>query len=133
MIGQRYFRSRQIRKAVPLGAVMALALFSTTSEAQRAINLRVRTASDLAQLCAANPRDPRGDAAINFCHGFAQGTVDVLLGISRANKPFCFPNPPPTRTATLAQFVEWVRAAPAHASLPAARALAQFLHERFPC
>lgn len=133
MTGRGIFRSRQIRMALPIGAVVALASLSATSQAQRAIDLHVRTASDLAQLCAANPRDPRGDAAINFCHGFAQGTVDVLLGLHGANRPFCFPNPPPTRSATLSQFVAWVRAASAHAALPAARGLAQFLHERFPC
>ncbi len=122
-----------MRLMLPIGAVMALILLSPTAHAQRAIALHARTAGELAQLCAANPRDQRGDAEINYCHGFAQGVADVLLGTAGANKPFCFPNPAPTRTATLTQFVEWVRASSDHASLPAARGLAQFLGERYPC
>jgi hypothetical protein len=114
-------------------AVAALSLSSVASQAQRAINLRARTAGDLAALCGARPGNPRADAEVTFCHGFAQGVVDVLLGNAGATKPFCFPNPPPTRAATLAQFADWVRAAPEHAQLPAAKGLAQFLTERFPC
>jgi Rap1a immunity proteins len=116
-----------------VGPIAALALLPAASHAQRAINLHARTAGDLAALCGARPGNPRADAGINYCHGFAQGVADVLLGTAGTKKPFCFPNPPPTRTATLAQFVDWVRAMPEHAQLPAARGLAQFLGERFPC
>lgn len=112
-------------------ACAAPLLVPAASHAQRAISLHVRTAEDLAQLCAANPRSPIGDAQVNFCHGFAQGVADTMLGLQR--NPFCFPNPPPTRAATLAQFVDWVKADPDHAKLPAARGLAIFLRERFPC
>ena len=112
---------------------LALGLLPVAAPAQRPLTLHARTAGDLAKLCAANPRDPRGAAEVNYCHGFAQGAADVLLGTAGAKKPFCFPNPAPTRTATLGQFVEWVRSAPDHARLPAARGLAQFLGERFPC
>jgi len=122
-----------MRLFVLAGTVMALGALPVASQAQRAIDLHARTAGDLAQLCAANPRDGRGDAEVNYCHGFAQGAADVLLGTAGNKKPFCFPNPAPTRTATLTQFVEWVRAVPEHAKLPAARGLAQFLGERFPC
>lgn len=115
------------------GAVVALALLPAVSHAQRGINLSARTAGDLAALCGAKSGTPRTDAGINFCSGFAQGVVDVLLGTAGATKPFCFPSPPPTRTATLAQFVDWVRSVPEHAQLPAAKGLAQFLGERFPC
>lgn len=122
-----------MRLILPAGAALALTLLPVPSQAQRAISLHAGTAGDLARLCAANPRDPRGQAEVNYCHGFAQGAADVLLGTAGERKPFCFPNPAPTRTATLAQFVEWVRAVPGHAGLPAAKGLAQFLGERFPC
>ena len=115
------------------GALLALALLPAMSHAQRPISLNARTAGDLAQLCGARPGNARADAGINYCHGFAQGAADVLLGTAGANKPFCFPKPAPTRTATLAQFGDWVRATPDHAQLPAAKGLAQFLAERFPC
>ena len=114
-----------------IAACSAPLLLPAASHAQRAISLHARTAGELAQLCSANPRDPRGDAEINYCHGFSQGVADTMRGLQ--HNPFCFPNPPPTRTATLAQFVDWVKAVPDHAKLPAARGLATFLRERFPC
>jgi Tat protein secretion system quality control protein TatD with DNase activity len=106
-------------------------LLPAASHAQRPISLHARTAEDLAQLCAANPRTPIGDAQVNFCHGFTQGVADTMMGL--LEKPFCFPQPTPTRTATLAQFVDWVKAVPDHTKLPAARGFATFLRERFPC
>ena len=39
------------------------------------------------------PRTPQGDAKINFCHGFAQGAIDVELRHTEGKKPFCFPKP----------------------------------------
>lgn len=116
-----------------LAACCVILLGLAPALAQRAINLHARTAGELAQLCSANPRTEQGDAEINYCHGFAQGAADALLGLSGDKKPFCFPNPAPTRTATLAQFSDWVKASPDHARLPAARGLAVFLGERFPC
>ncbi len=110
-----------------------LTLAPVASYAQHAINLHARTAGELAQLCGARPGNPRADAEITYCSGFAQGAADVLLGTAGAEKPFCFPTPAPTRTATLAQFVAWVRSSPQRAQLPAAKGLAQFLGERFPC
>lgn len=117
---------------------LAAALLLTTlplaaQAAPRAISLHARTAGELAELCGANPRDPGADAKINYCHGFAQGALDVELHYAGANKPFCFPNPMPTRTATLNDFVRWVRASPENAKFGAAPGLIRFMHERFPC
>jgi Rap1a immunity proteins len=109
------------------------AVLAPSAYAQRATNLHARTAGELAELCAANPRSGLGDAQVNYCHGFAQGAVDVMLHDAGEKKPFCFPNPTPTRTETLGQFVRWVRADSSRASLPAAGGLYQFLTERYPC
>ena len=109
------------------------AVLAPSAHAQRATNLHTRTAGELAELCAANPRSGLGDAQVNYCHGFAQGAVDVMLHDAGEKKPFCFPNPTPTRTETLSQFVRWVRADSSRASLPAAGGLYQFLTERYPC
>ena len=61
--------------------------------AQRTRDIRARTAGELAELCGANPKDPQADAKINYCHGFAQGAVDVELRQTGDKKPFCFPSP----------------------------------------
>ena len=52
--------------------------------AQRGINIQARTAGELADLCAANPKDAQGDAKINFCLGFAQGAITANSATPRA-------------------------------------------------
>jgi hypothetical protein len=119
---------------VPLAAVaLTVVLLAPPAHAQRALDIRARTAGDLADLCGANPKEPAGDAKINYCHGFAQGAVDVALKLAGDKKPFCFPTPAPTRTATLTEFVNWVRALPEHRTQSALDGLMRFLAERFPC
>ncbi len=116
----------------PAVALTAIVL-TLPAHAQRSVNLQARTAGDLAELCGANPKEALGDARINFCRGFTQGAVDVELRHSEGKKPFCFPSPPPTRTATLTEFVGWVRSMPEHKSLNVVDGFFQFLGERFPC
>jgi hypothetical protein len=101
--------------------------------AAQPIDLKARTAGDLAALCAADPNSAAADARINFCHGFAQGAVDDRLQMSTDKKPFCFPNPTPSRSATMREFVAWVRSAPANRELPVLEGLFKFFGERFPC
>jgi hypothetical protein len=120
-------------KSVAPIVVLAAILLALPAHAQRAVDIHVRTAGDLADLCGANPKDAVGDAKINYCHGFAQAAVDVELRHAGDKKPFCFPSPAPTRTATLAEFVNWVRALPEHRTQGAVDGLLHFLGERFPC
>ena len=103
------------------------------ARAAQTISLNARTAGDLAALCAADPASAGADAKINFCHGFAQGAVDVRMRQGGEKKPFCFPSPTPTRTVTMKEFVGWVRAAPANLDMPVTDGLFKFLGERFPC
>jgi hypothetical protein len=114
-------------------AALGLTVIASAAQAQRGVVLQARTAGELADLCAANAKDPQGDAKINFCHGFAQGAIIVEQRHSEGKKPFCFPTPPPTRTATMNEFVAWVRSMPDHRTPPAVDALFQFLGERYPC
>ncbi len=118
-------------KPLALAAAACLAL-PLAAHAQRPIDLHVRTAGDLAELCGANPKEPGADAKINYCHGFAQGVVDVEQMKAGDKKPFCFPSPAPTRAATLAQFVAWAHDS-AHRSEGAVDGLMHFLAERYPC
>ncbi len=120
-------------KCLPFLAVLALAAAPLVARAAEPISLKANTSRDLAMLCGANPKEAGADAKINFCHGFAQGAVDVKLQESADKKPFCFPSPAPKRSVTLSEFVNWVRALPEHQTLGAAQGLFQFLGERFPC
>lgn len=114
-------------------AALASAFTISAAWAAQPITLRARTAGDLAELCGADPRSAAADAKINYCHGFAQGVVDLELQHTADKKPFCFPSPAPSRSATLAEFVNWVRALPEHRTLPATDGLFKFLGERYPC
>ena len=99
-------------------------------------NFGASTTGDLVELCVATPDNAIGTAAVNFCQGFAQGAVAVEmqnLAAMRGPKLFCLPNPLPTRTETLSEFVKWARAAPNRLSEPPADGLFRFLGERYPC
>ena len=120
-------------KVVVPAAMLGVMLLALPAHAQRGVNLQARTAGDLADLCAANPKDPLGEAKINFCHGFAQGAIIVEGRHTEGKKPFCFPSPAPSRTETMTQFVNWVRSMPDHKTPSAVDGLFQFLGERFPC
>ena len=100
--------------------------------AAEGIELRARTSGELADLCGAKPGSAGADAKINFCHGFAQGAVAVRLRTAGDKKPFCFPNPTPSRTTTMTEFVAWVKAAPANADTPSQDGLFRFFGERYP-
>jgi len=121
-----------MKSLAPLVVLTAI-LLALPAQAQRAVTLQARTAADLADLCAANPKESQGDAKINFCHGFAQGAITVELRRAGDKKPFCFPTPAPTRTATMGEFVNWARALPEHRTETAVDGLFKFLGERFPC
>ncbi len=114
-------------------ALLLASLSGYAASAAQPLSLRANTANELADLCGANPKEPAADAKINWCHGFAQGAVDVELRRAGEKKPFCFPSPPPSRSATLGEFVAWVRSMPDHRSLGALDGLFRFLGERFPC
>jgi hypothetical protein len=115
-------------------AVTALAGSLALSSAWAAdISFHPKTAGELADLCGANPKETAGIAKINYCHGFAQGAVDVERKHAEESKMFCFPPSPPNREVVLTEFVNWARALPDHRSQPALTGLFHFLGERFPC
>jgi hypothetical protein len=109
------------------------ALMGSCAWSAQPLTLQARTAGELAALCAANPETPGADAKINYCHGFAQGAIDDRLHVASEHRPFCFPSPTPTRTATMRDFATWVRSDPANRELPVLDGLFKFLGERFPC
>ena len=120
-------------KSVPAIVALTAIFVALPAQAQRGVNIQARTAGELADLCGTNPKDPLGDARINFCHGFAQGAITVELRHTEGKKPFCFPSPAPSRSATMGEFVNWVRSMPDRKSQNAVDGFFQFLGERYPC
>jgi len=115
------------------GFLVLFWLLSAPVRAAETIDLNVHTAGDLAAYCAVDPHSAGADAKINFCLGFAQGAVDVRMHVAADKRPFCFPEPPPRRSATMREFVGWVRATPANRDLLVLDGLFRFLEQRFPC
>lgn len=117
-----------IRTALLLGTLALAAL----PRHARAADFEVHNAGDLADLCAGKQATASArDGAIDFCHGYAQGVVNLQQ--DHEKRPFCIPNPAPTRSATLAEFTTWVRASPDRQAQTAPKALIAFFKERFPC
>lgn len=119
--------------ALALAAALTVSLAAGPALAQKAINIQANNAGQLADLCAANPREPGADARITFCHGFAQGALDAVRRRAQELKKFCFPSNPPPRGVVMGEFVNWVRALPAHRNQAAVDGLFNFFAERFPC
>jgi hypothetical protein len=116
-----------------VAAILATGLAATAAQAARQMPIRTNTAGELADICGVAPRSPGADEKINFCHGFAQGAINVELSHAGDKKPFCFPKPAPSREETMNQFVSWVRSMPDRRSIPSTEGLFRFLGERFPC
>ena len=99
-------------------------------------NFGAKTTGDLAELCEATPDNAIGTAAVNFCQGFALGAVlaeTQNMAAFRGPKPFCLPNPPPSRNEALGEFVKWARVSPDRMSTTSTDGLFRFLNERYPC
>ncbi len=98
-------------------------------------NFALHTAADLAALCTANPTEPLGTAAQNFCQGFSTGVFRVLydIGLSTGHSLFCLPLPNPTRTEVVTAFSAWVAIDPARMASPAEDALFRFLTTQYSC
>jgi hypothetical protein len=116
-----------------VAAFLATGLTAAGAQAAKPLPIHTNTAGELADVCGTTPHSPGADEKINFCHGFAQGAINVELSHAGDKKPFCFPKPAPSREETMNQFVNWVHAMPDRRSIPSTEGLFRFLGERFPC
>jgi Rap1a immunity proteins len=95
-----------------------------------------RTVRDLIAICAPEPSDPMMTAAVNFCHGYAEGAVDVEEAHEAqrgASKLFCLPAPPPPRGSELTSFIAWANEQPARLDMPAIDGMFIYLAGKYPC
>lgn len=113
--------------------LVATAAHAAVTEAQ----FPPKTTADLIALCSDTKDDPMMTAAVNYCHGFAEGAVEVALSyeaVTRpSHEPFCLPSPPPSHTQALAMFVSWANADPQRLNEPAIVGLLSFLTQQYPC
>lgn len=95
-----------------------------------------RTVRDLIEICAPAKEDPMMTAAINYCHGFAQGAVlveEAHEGQPSERKLFCLPSPRPAAGSEITNFISWANALPARLDEPAVDGMFMYLAETYPC
>jgi hypothetical protein len=123
-------------RALPPAMVGAVALASAASIAATPEDFSVRTTRDLVTLCSTDPAARDYAMAISFCHGFAVGAYQYysqVAGNSRATRFICVPNPPPTRSQAIADFVAWTRGHPETMSAMPVDSMFRHLAEKYPC
>ena len=116
-------------------ATLAL-LIPNVADAATEANFDAKTTTDLVALCSATPDNGIGTAALNFCQGYIQGAVTVeMLNMAafRGPKPFCLPNPPPTRSQAISAFINWAQATPDRMTQSATDGLFRFIGVQYPC
>ena len=94
------------------------------------------TVRDLIEICTPAQEDPMMTAAINYCHGFAQGAVIVEEAHEAqpsARKLFCLPSPRPPSGSELSKFIAWANALPSRLDEPAIDGMFIYLAEKYPC
>jgi hypothetical protein len=90
----------------------------------------------LIEVCAPAKDDPMMTAAINYCHGFAQGAVIVEEAHEEhrdVRKLFCLPSPPPPSGSEISKFIAWANAVPSRLDEPAVDGMFIYLAETYPC
>jgi hypothetical protein len=78
------------------------------------------------------PKAKSSFARLNFCNGFAQGTLQTDSQNSSGAK-ICIPKPTPKRSETMKEFASWVRADVSRPNEVASVAFLRFMAARFPC
>jgi hypothetical protein len=116
---------------------VALTVYATTASATvTESQFPPTTVRDLIEICAPAKEDPMMTAAINYCHGFAQGAILVEEAHEEhrdVRKLFCLPSPRPPSGSELTRFIAWVNALPSRLDQPAVDGMFIYLAETYPC
>jgi Rap1a immunity proteins len=123
-------------KCLLFGAVLAFGGATTAPAAVTESQFPPNTVRDLIAICSADKNDPMMTAAVNFCHGFAEGAViveEAHAAQKGARKLFCLPTPRPARGSELGTFVAWANEQPARLDMPAIDGIFIYLAGKYPC
>ena len=121
------------------GAAFGVVLMAGATIASAAVTesqFPPRTARDLIEICAPAKEDPMMTAAINYCHGFAEGAViveEAHEGQRDIRKLFCLPSPRPASGSEITKFITWANALPSRLDEPAIDGMFIYLAETYPC
>jgi hypothetical protein len=121
---------------VVLGVALMMGVVSNAPAAVTESQFPPRTVRDLIAICAPDKEDPMMTAALNFCHGFAEGAVIVEEAHEAqrgGRKLFCLPSPRPPRGSELTSFIAWSNENPARLDMPAIDGMFIYLAGKYPC
>ena len=109
-------------------------IFSGTAIAVDMNTFQLRTAGDLVHICSIGPDDPAQASALGFCHGVLAGSYHYYNSVVPvANRFVCAPNPTPTRTKVMNDFVAWAGANQKYMKDAPVDTLFRYLGEAYPC
>jgi hypothetical protein len=123
----------------PGGAALSVVLTAVATIASAAVTesqFPPSTVQDLIEICAPAKEDPMMTAAINYCHGFAEGAViveEAHEGQRDVRKLFCLPSPRPASGSEITKFIAWANAMPSRLDEPAIDGMFIYLAETYPC
>jgi Rap1a immunity proteins len=121
------------------GATFGVVLMAGATIASAAVTesqFPPRTVRDLIEICAPAKEDPMMTAAINYCHGFAEGAViveEAHEGQRDVRKLFCLPSARPASGSEITKFIAWANAMPSRLDEPAIDGMFIYLAETYPC
>lgn len=118
-------------------AAAAMAFAWTGAQAAEPQDFQVRTVSQLARLCGAEPDTALYAEALQFCYGYISGAAqfhNALVG-QGGLRPIACPTTEPTRSEFAQYFVNWARstATPEQLAEPAVQGMARAAVARWPC
>ena len=118
-----------------LALIVAAWLAPYAARATTTDDFLVRRTEDLIDLCTTPESDPLYTAALNFCHGYVVGAFNYHqeLNLKAKRKLLCMPDPPPTRTEGVREFIAWAKAHPQYKNESPVETLVEFLVEKWPC
>ena len=123
---------RVMRAIIILALASAIPAVAAPPPKTPPVSINIKTAADLAVACSAKPVSPGNAALLNFCNGFAKGVVQTERLNSEGSK-ICLPTPAPKRSATMNEFVTWVKADATRQKEAASAGFISFMSERYPC
>jgi hypothetical protein len=126
---------KPIRVAVMAAA--ALCVCPVLAHAVSQDNFPPKTMGDLVAICSAARTDPMATAALNFCHGYFRGAIDLQDDYAAAShRPvrfYCLPMPHPSFDESQARLAEWAAAHQDQMSAKPVDGLFRFLGDTYPC
>jgi hypothetical protein len=122
--------------ALALVAALVAAGAASAAAAVSESQFPPRTVGDLISICAPAKDDPLMTAAVNFCHGYVEGAVDVEEAHEAqrgGRKLFCLPSPRPPRGSELTSFITWANERPSRLEMGAIDGMFIYLARKYPC